>query len=86
MPVSVVTCVPPLKVTVTDADFATALVGSKVTWTVHVADTARLDGQLFVCVKLTVFAPVMAMLEIATAEVVLFCTVIGFAALFIPTV
>jgi hypothetical protein len=87
LPVSVTFWVPTLSTRVMEAERAPVPVGSMVTSIVQVAEAAKLDGQLLVCAKVTVLAPVTVMLEmVIAADAEVFFTVIAFAALFTPTV
>ena len=56
-----------LSLTVIDADRDPLIPGVKVMLMVHVAEAARLPGQLLVCSKSEAFVPVTLMLEMVSA-------------------
>ena len=74
-----------LSVTDTSALRVPAAVGWKVTVIVQLAPAATVEPQLVDCAKSLGFAPPSAMLEMPTAELPAFVTVLVWAALAVPT-
>jgi len=77
VPVSAIDCGEPvaLSVIVTAAVTAPAAVGAKCPWMVQFAPTAMIDPQLLANTNEEAFAPVTAMLEMVTVELLVFLRV-----------